>query len=41
MGALHDIVTDLGKKKSVDPKNMDFSKCWEHVDRLDTSFTGM
>jgi len=41
MGALHDIVTDLGKKKSVDAKNMDFSKCWEHVDRLDTSFTGM
>ena len=41
MGALHDIVADLGKKKSVDAKNMDFSMCWDDAGRLHTSFTGM
>ena len=40
MGQLHDIVIALAEKKKNDPKNMDFSSCWEHADRLDSSFRG-
>jgi hypothetical protein len=41
MGLLHDIVKDMGRMKSVEPKNMDFSLCWDAVERLNTSFAGM
>ena len=41
MGLLHDIVQDLGRMKSVDPKNLDFSLIWDAVERLNSSFAGM